>query len=410
MYIQVLHNASFACLRDGTGYHLLSDGALAVRDEEIEWIGPAHDLPVEFHKAQKVDLGGRLVTPGLIDCHTHLIYAGNRAEEFERRLEGASYAEIARQGGGIMATVRATREADTNELVRLGRPRLQALLEEGVTTVEIKSGYGLESAAEMRMLDAAGRLCEEYAVRCQRTFLGAHALPPEYSGRGDAYIDDLCDNMLPAAFDAGLVDAVDGFCEGIGFSVDQIRRVFLQAKHLGLPFKCHAEQLSDLGGAVMSADLGALSVDHIEYLSPGDVPSLAASGTAAVLLPGAFYTLGETRLPPIAALRSHRVPMALATDANPGSSPVFSPLTIMNMGCTLFTLTPVEALAGFTINAAKALGLSDRIGSIEMGKAADLAVWDCEHPAELCYSIGLNPCAGIVQGGRWRKSMPDYRS
>ena len=402
MYIQVLHNANFARLLDQTGYHLLTDGAVVVRGEEIDWVGPLRNLPQEFRKKPHVDLDGRLVTPGLIDCHTHLVYAGNRAQEFERRLEGVSYADIAKQGGGIMSTVGATRRADTEELVRLSGPRINALLDEGVTTVEIKSGYGLDQASEMRMLEAAGLLCAKVGVRCQRTFLAAHALPEEYSGRGDAYIDDVCNNMLPATADAGLVDAVDAFCEGIGFSVDQVKRVFLKAKSLGIPIKCHAEQLSNLGGAVMSAGLGALSVDHIEYLPPDDVPILASTGTVAVLLPGAFYFLRETMLPPIPALRAHGIPMALATDANPGSSPIFSPLTIMNMGCTLFALTPVEALSGFTVNAAKALGMAHRIGSIESGKAADLVVWNCNHPAELSYQIGLNPCAGVMQGGQWR--------
>jgi imidazolonepropionase len=391
---------------DAGSYHLLPDAALVVSGGDILWAGPGKELPPQFGDECHVDLGGRLVTPGLIDCHTHLIFAGNRAREFERRLQGESYAGIAQQGGGIMATVRATREADVDDLVRLARPRLSALLGEGVTTVEIKSGYGLERDAEIRMLEAAGLLCDEAGVRCQRTFLAAHALATEFSGRSDEYIDAVCNDMLPAAVAAGVVDAVDAFCEGIGFSVSQVERVFARAREYGLPLKCHAEQLSNLGGAVMSARLGALSVDHIEYLPPEDVPVLAAAGTVAVLLPGAFYVLRETTLPPMDALRTNGVPMALATDANPGSSPVFSPLTIMNMGCTLFGMTPVETLAGFTINAARALGMEDRIGSIESGKAADLAIWDCEHPAELSYQIGLGPCAAVMQGGNWRKRLP----
>ena len=403
MYIQVLHNVTLARLLDGSRYHLQENGAVVVNEGDITWEGPASDLPSQYRKNDHVDLQGRLVTPGLIDCHTHLVYAGNRAEEFERRLEGMSYTDIAKQGGGIMATVRSTREASVDDLVNFSRPRLTALMDEGVTTVEIKSGYGLERETEIRMLEAAGRLCGEAGVRCQRTFLAAHALPDEYAGRHDAYIDQVCSEMLPAAINAGVVDAVDAFCERIGFSVEQVGRVFERAQEFGLPIKCHAEQLSNMGGAVMSARLGALSVDHIEYLSTDDIPALAAAGTIGVLLPGAYYVLRETRRPPVEALRAGGVPMALATDANPGSSPVFSPLTIMNMGCTLFGMTPREALAGFTINAARALGLENRLGSIAPGKAADLAIWDCAHPAELSYQIGINPCAAVMQGGHWRK-------
>ncbi len=402
MYRQVLHNLSVACLADTTGYGLLENGAVVVTGEDIAWVGAFADLPPEYRDAEPVDLGGRLLTPGLIDCHTHLVYAGNRAREFEQRLEGLSYAEIARAGGGIMSTVRATREASVDELARLARPRLEALRAEGVTSIEIKSGYGLERDAEIRMLQAAGALCAEAGVRCQRTFLGAHALPPEFADCADDYIEHVCDDMMPAAVEAGVVDAVDAFCEGIAFSVPQVRRVFERARSLGLPVKCHAEQLSWLGGAAMSAGLGALSVDHLEYLRADEAPLLARAGAVAVLLPGAFYVLRESQLPPVEALRAHGVPMALATDANPGSSPIFSPLAIMNMGCTLFRMTPLEALAGFTIQAARALGLADRIGSIMPGKAAEFALWDCEHPSELSYRIGFNPCAGVFQGGQWR--------
>lgn len=407
MYRQILQNALVARMVDGDDYHLLPGGTVAVEDARIAWVGPDAELPARYRGADRFDCAGRLLTPGLIDCHTHLVYAGNRAEEFERRLQGVSYREIARQGGGIMATVGATRSASVDELVTASRPRLEALVAEGVTTVEIKSGYGLERRAEIRMLEAADRLCREMGVRCQRTFLGAHALPPEFSGRPDDYIAAVCDELLPAAADAGLVDAVDAFCEQIAFSVPQTQRVFERASDLGLPFKCHAEQLSNLGGAVMSASRGALSVDHLEYLPPEDVSKLAGSGTVAVLLPGAFYFLKERQLPPVPSLREHRVPMALATDANPGSSPLFSPLLAMNMGCTLFGLTPLEALAGFTIHAARALGMSDRTGSIEAGKAADLALWHCGHPAELSYHVGLRPCEGVVAGGRWRGREPE---
>lgn len=406
MYIQLLQNTLLARLVDGNDYHLLPDATVVIGDDRIAWAGPDADLPDRYRGADRLDCGGRLLTPGLIDCHTHLVYGGNRAGEFERRLQGEDYGEIARQGGGIMATVRATRSATVDDLVVQSRPRLGALVAEGVTTVEIKSGYGLERDTEIRMLEAAGRLCREAGVRCQRTFLGAHALPPEFSGRADDYIALVCDDMLPAAAAAGVVDAVDAFCEHIAFSVAQTERVFDRAQDLGLPVKCHAEQLSHMGGAVMSASRGALSVDHIEYLPAESVGSLAEANTVAVLLPGAFYILKERQFPPVAALREHGVPIALATDANPGSSPVFSPLLIMNMGCTLFGLTPLEALAGFTINAARALGLADRIGSIEPGKAADLALWNCGHPAELSYHVGLNSCAGVVQGGQWRGGGP----
>ena len=384
------------------GDHLQPGGSVVIEGECIAWVGPDGDLPSRYARADRLDCHGHLLTPGLIDCHTHLVYGANRAEEFECRLKGASYAEIARQGGGIMATVNATRSSSVDQLAVQARPRLRALMAEGITTVEIKSGYGLERDSEIRMLKAAGQLCREVGVRCQRTFLGAHALPTEFAGRADEYIELVCDDMLPAAADAGLVDAVDVFCEDIAFSVTQAERVFDKAAQMGLPVKCHAEQLSNTGGALMSASRKALSVDHIEYLPPGDVWKLGEAGTVAVLLPGAFYFLRETQRPPVAALRQHGVPIALATDANPGSSPVFSPLTIMNMGCILFGLTPAEALAGFTINAARALGLSTRIGSIETGKLADLALWDCRHPAELSYHVGLNPCVGVMVGGEWR--------
>lgn len=403
----LLRNANIICLTDSGDYGQIPHGAVVITDDVIEWVGADQDLPENYsdRKENVHDCKGKLLTPGLIDCHTHLVYAGNRAEEFERRLQGVSYAEISRQGGGIMATVTATRSVSEDELINESRPRLQALMSEGVTTVEIKSGYGLDTATEIKMLRAADRLTREHKLRVQRTFLGAHALPPEYADKSDDYIDLVCNEMLPAAVDAGVVDAVDAFCEKIGFSVKQVEKVFETAEQFNLPIKCHAEQLSNLQGAVMSASRGALSVDHLEYLSADDVGDIAKSGSVAVLLPGAYYVLKETQLPPMAALRNHNVPMALATDCNPGSSPIFSPLLIMNMGCTLFGMTPLEALAGFTINAAKALGYDDQIGSIEVGKKADLVLWQCDHPAELSYHMGLNPCSAIMQGGKWRQQV-----
>ncbi len=405
MVATVLHNANLICLTEASDYGQITNGAVVVDQDKITWVGELRDLPALYtsEEVNRYDCQGMLVTPGLIDCHTHLVYAGNRAGEFDQRLQGVSYSEISRQGGGIMATVNATREASDDDLIEQSRPRLEALLSEGVTTVEVKSGYGLNRDCEIKMLRTADRLAEQYGLRLQRTFLGAHALPPEYAGRKDDYIDAVCQDMLPAAVEAGLVDAVDAFCEGIGFTVNQVERVFNQAEQYGLPVKCHAEQLSNLGGAAMSATHGALSVDHLEYLSDADCKIIASNGSVAVLLPGAFYVLKEQQLPPLTTLRKNGVPIALATDCNPGSSPVFSPLLIMNMGCTLFGMTPLEALAGFTINAASALGKSDAIGSIQPGKQADLALWNSQHPAELSYHIGLNPCRRVMQGGVWRQ-------
>jgi imidazolonepropionase len=352
-----------------------------------------------------VDCKGRLVTPGLIDCHTHLVYGGDRADEFELRLEGASYEEIARKGGGILFTVNATREASEAELLDQAVPRLEQLLSEGVTTIEIKSGYGLDRDTEIKMLRVARRLGEIYGIRVEKTFLGAHALPPEFEARADDYIKQVCEDMLPRAHAEGLVDAVDVFIESIAFSVEQAERVFDAAVKLGLPLKAHVEQLSDLGGAVMAAQRSALSVDHIEYLKDSDVTHLAGSETVAVLLPGAFYVLRETQLPPIEALREHKIPIAIATDSNPGSSPINSLLLIMNMACTLFRLTPAEALRGVTSSAAKALGLDSEIGTLEAGKQADLVIWDVERPAQLAYQIGINSCTSVMQAGNWRKPL-----
>ena len=394
-------NATIACLDSESGYGLREHGALLVEAGKIAWLGTMQDQPA-VSDAEVIDCAGRLLTPGLVDCHSHLVYGGDRADEFEMRLEGVSYAEIAQQGGGIVATVNATRAASEAELFAQTLPRLNSLLDEGVTTLEIKSGYGLDSDNEIKMLRVARQLGNEFQIRVQKTFLGAHALPPEYAGRSDDYIELVCTEMLPRAHAEGLVDAVDVFIESIAFSLEQGKQVFDCAQALGLPIKAHVEQLSDLGGAVMAAQRGALSVDHIEYLAAADVARLAQSEAVAVLLPGAFYVLRETQLPPLAALREHQVPIALASDANPGSSPVTSLLLIMNMACTLFRLTPAEALRGVTINAARALGLQAEIGSIEVGKQADIVLWNVAKPSMLSYQIGINPCAAVMQAGNWR--------
>ena len=400
----VLTHARIATVAGSSGYGLINDGAIVINGSVIEWLGPTTDLK-SVGDAEVVGCGGRLVTPGLIDCHTHLVHGGDRADEFELRLAGASYQEIAKKGGGILSTVNATREASEHDLLIQARPRLEQLLSEGVTTLEIKSGYGLDRDNEIKMLRVAKLLGEEYAVRIEKTFLGAHALPAEYSGRADEYIEQVCEDMLPAAHAEGLVDAVDAFIESIAFSLSQAERVFDVAAKLGLPIKAHVEQLTDQGGAVMAARRSALSVDHIEYLKQSDVPSLLENGSVAVLLPGAYYVLRETQLPPVEALREQQVPIAIATDANPGSSPVTSLLLIMNMACTLFRLTPAEALRGVTINAAKALGLDKKIGSLQAGKQADLVIWDIDKPAKLSYQIGLNACAAVLYAGVWRKSL-----
>lgn len=384
----LLDNCTLATMSDDPdGYGLIEKAACLLDHGRIAWVGPAAEAPRD---APRLDLGGRLVTPGLIDCHTHLVYGGNRAKEFEMRLNGATYEEVARAGGGIVSTVRDTRAASEDDLVTTALPRLDALIAEGVTTIEIKSGYGLTVDDEIRMLRAARRLADLRSVEVRTTYLGAHATPPEYKGRDDAFIDEVCIPGLVAAHEAGLVDAVDGFCERIAFTPSQIARVFDTAQRLGLPMKLHAEQLSNLGGTALAASYGALSADHIEYLDDPGVQAMAAAGMTAVLLPGAFYTLRETQVPPVEALRRHAVPMAVSTDANPGSSPMTSLLLAMNMACTLFRLTPAEAMAGVTRNAARALGLSDR-GTIAPGLRADLAVWDVGHPAELAYRIGFNP-------------------
>ncbi len=373
-----------------TPYGLIEDTAIAVIGGKIEWVGQQDKLPTAYKTLKKTSLGNRLVTPGLIDCHTHIVHGGDRAVEFELRLNGATYEEVARAGGGIISTVKATRNASVEELVANALPRVDVLLSEGVSTIEVKSGYGLDTETELRMLLAARELSTHRPIRVVTSFLGAHAVPPEYIDRADVYIDEVCIPTLRRAHSEGLVDAVDGFCEGIAFLPDQISRVFDVAVELGLPLKLHAEQLSNLGGAKMAAGYGAMSADHIEYLDEDGVVAMAKAGTVAVILPGAFYTLRETHMPPIDILRAHNVPMALATDCNPGSSPMTSLLLTMNMGCTLFRLTPEEALKGVTCHAARALGLSD-CGTIAVGQRADLAVWDVKHPAELAYRIGFNP-------------------
>ncbi len=382
---KVLANARLATMTEP----FEPSGAVVIGGGKILWAGPQNDLPEVHAKAERQDMEGRLITPAFIDCHTHLVYGGNRAREFEMRLEGASYEEVARAGGGIVSTVSATREASEEELLAQALPRLDALIAEGVSCVEVKSGYGLDIDTELAMLSVARRLAEVRPVRVRTSFLGAHAVPSEYTGRSDAYLDEICIPALRAAHAQGLVDAVDGFCEGIAFTPAQIERVFAVARDLGLPVKLHAEQLSHLGGTALAARFGALSADHVEYATDADASAMAASGTIAVLLPGAFYYIRETKIPPVAAFRSHGVPMALASDCNPGSSPLASLLLTMNMACTLFRLTPDEALRGVTVHAARALGLKDT-GTVAPGMRADLAVWNVETPAELAYRIGFN--------------------
>jgi imidazolonepropionase len=390
----LITNVHLATMADGYGE--LRDGAIGVRDGRIAWLGAATAAPPA---ATVHDGGGCWLTPGLIDCHTHIVHAGNRSGEFEARLNGATYEEIARAGGGIMSTVRATRAASDAALLRDSLPRVASLLAEGVTTMEIKSGYGLSLDAEAKMLRVARQVAEVLPVSVATTFLGAHALPPEFAGRADDYITDICTSMLPQLAGAGLVDAVDAFCERIGFSNEQTARVFEAARTHGLPVKLHAEQLSDQRGAELVARFGGLSADHLEHLTQAGIDAMAAAGTVAVLLPGAYYFLRDTTPPPVAALRAAGVAMAVATDCNPGTSPMTSMLLAMNMACTLWRLTPQEALAGATIHAARALGRQDDIGTLAIGKRADFALWAIERPADLSYGIGFNPCRGVVNGG-----------
>jgi imidazolonepropionase len=374
--------------------------AIALAGDRIAWVGAMDDLPAGLGTAPRVPLDGRWVTPGLVDCHTHLVHAGNRAHEFELRLEGASYEELARAGGGILSTVRATRAASEDELVAAALPRLDALVAEGATTVEVKSGYGLTVADEAKMLRAARRLGRERPVGIRTTLLAAHALPPEFAGDPDGYIDLCCGPILEAVAAEGLADAVDAFCDRIAFTTAQTERVFRAARAKGLAIKLHAEQLSNQDGAALAAGMGALSADHLEHLDEAGAAAMARAGTVAVLLPGAFYFIRETRRPPVEMLRRLGVPIAVSTDLNPGSSPLSSPLLAMNMACTLFQLTPAEALAGMTRNAAQALGLADQVGTIAAGKRADLAIWNVERPGELAYRIGFNPLYRRLWGGK----------
>lgn len=393
----VISGAKIATLvHEAYGYDLLEDAAIVVDGDTVAWVGPSADVPSSYSEFEHQDHTGRLITPALIDCHTHIVHGGNRAREFEMRLNGASYEEIARAGGGIVSTVAATRGASEAELLQNALPRIDALIGQGVATVEIKSGYGLDHDTELKMLRVARALGRARPIRVVTSFLGAHAVPK--GNDADSYIDDVCIPALHAAHAEGLVDAVDGFCEGIAFDTAQIARVFDVAQELGLPVKLHAEQLSHLGGTALAAKYSALSADHVEYATAADAKALAASGTVVVLLPGAFYTIHETQAPPVQAFRDNGVSMAVGTDWNPGSSPLGSLLLAMNMACTLFRLTPTEALAGATRNAARALGLKD-CGVIAPGMRADLAIWNVSDPAELSYGIGINPLHRRMFGG-----------
>ncbi|PTM93617.1 imidazolonepropionase [Mycoplana dimorpha] len=390
--ITLWRNARLATLNEAHGgLGIIENGAIAARDGRIVYVGPEDGVPADLATTEVVDCEGRLITPALVDCHTHLVYGGNRAREFEMRLEGATYEEIARAGGGIVSSVKATNACSVDELVATALPRLDTLLTEGVSTIEIKSGYGLNIEAEIRMLEAARRLETLRPVRIVTSYLAAHATPLEYKGRNDDYITDVVLPGLDTAHAKGLVDAVDGFCEGIAFSTAEITRVFERAKALGLPVKLHAEQLSDLGGARLAASYGAISADHLEYLDAEGAKAMAEAGTVAVLLPGAFYTLREKQLPPVKALREAGTRIAISTDSNPGTSPLTSLLLTMNMSATLFGLTVEECVAGATREAARALGLLGETGTLEVGKSADLAIWNIDQPAELVYRIGFNP-------------------
>ncbi|WP_169546036.1 imidazolonepropionase [Sneathiella aquimaris] len=396
-------NARLATMTtNGNPYGSIDADCLAISDNRIDWIGLKSTVPFKdlSDDCEVIDLEGRWITPGLVDCHTHLVYGGNRAEEFEMALQGLSYEEIAARGGGIVSTVNATRSATEAELLAVSQPRLDESLKGGVTTIEIKSGYGLDTADEIKMLEVAKKLEETNPVRVRKTFLGAHALPIEFKDNSDGYMQKVCQEMLPTAHSLGLVDAVDAFCEKIAFSTEQVRQLFKKAEALGLPIKLHAEQLSNLNGAELAANFHALSADHLEYLDEAGVKAMAKNGTVAVLLPGAFYFLRETKLPPLDLLRKYNVPIAIATDSNPGSSPVTSPQLVMNMAAILFRMTPEEALAGFTRNGAQALGLQNQIGTLEAGKYADLAIWSIVHPAELTYRIGSTPLYRRYFSGR----------
>ncbi|HEX8900518.1 imidazolonepropionase [Vitreimonas sp.] len=394
---RVWRDARLATMReDLPGLGVIEDGVVAAQGDRIVFAGPASEAPT-LNASETIRCDGRWITPGLIDCHTHLVHAGNRAHEFELRLNGATYEEIARAGGGIISTVNATRAASEHELIAASLPRLDALIAEGVTTIEIKSGYGLSREHELKQLKAARRLSEERPISVSPTLLAAHALPPEFADDADGYIDEICANIIPAA--VGVADAVDAFCENIAFTREQTERVFRAARGCGLPVKLHAEQLSNQNGAALAARYGALSADHLEYLDEAGVAAMKRAGMAAVMLPGAFYFLRDTHLPPIAQLREAGVPMALATDYNPGTSPLTSLLLAMNMGATLFRLTPEECLLGVTRHAAQALGRGGDVGALETGKRCDLAIWNIERPAELVYRMGFNPLHARVWGG-----------
>jgi len=395
-------NVNLATMTDGSkSYSAIESGAIAITNNKIAWLGKMDDLPhYSSTKIKVIDGDNKWLTPGLIDCHTHLVFGGNRANEFEMRLQGKSYEEIAKAGGGIVSTVTATRNATEEELIEAALPRLTALHQQGVTTVEIKSGYGLDTENEIKMLKVASALAKTLPVTVKRTFLGAHALPIEYKDDANGYIDLVCNEMLPAVAEQQLADAVDVFCEGIGFSIAQTERVFEAAKAYNLPIKVHAEQLSNLGGTELAAKYNALSSDHIEFLDEAGVKAMKAANMTATLLPGAFYFLRETQLPPIELLRKHQVPMAIATDANPGSSPINNIQLMLNMACTLFRLTPVEALAGVTCFGAKALGVDGEKGQLKVGFDADIALWNIQQPAELCYQFGVNPLEQLFVAGK----------
>jgi len=386
---------------DGTAYGVIQDGAVASQGARITWVGPAQNLPGPPERLARdvVEVQGHWITPGLVDCHTHLVFGGDRAQEFEARLQGKSYEEIAREGGGIRSSMRGTRKASVERLVAEAAPRLRGLMAEGVTTVEIKSGYGMETDTELRMLRAARRLGELHPVTVQTSFLGAHVIPPEFDGKREAYVELLCREMMPRALSEGLADAVDAFCDEIAFSEKECERVLRTGLEAGLPVRLHADQLSDQGGAALAARLGARSADHLERASPEGVAAMAEKGTTAVLLPGAFYFLRDDHPPPVKAFRSLGVPMAVATDLNPGSSPLNSLLTAMNLACVLFGLTPEESLRGVTLQGARALGMLHDRGTLEVGKMADLAIWEIGHPRELSYWVGKNPCRGVVKDG-----------
>lgn len=395
-------NVNLATMTEGAkGYGAIENGAIAIANGKIAWLGTEAQLPdFDLNTIKVIDGGGTWLTPGLVDCHTHIVYGGNRANEFEMRLEGKSYQEIANAGGGIISTVKATRAASEEALFKSALKRLKALHQQGVTSIEIKSGYGLDTDNEIKMLKVAKRLGETLPVTVLKTFLGAHALPTEYKDRADEYIDLVCEDMIPKISASKLVDAVDVFCEGIGFNLAQTEKVFAAAKAHNLPVKVHAEQLSNLGGTELAAKYQALSSDHIEFLDEAGVKAMKSADMTAVLLPGAFYFLRETQLPPMELLRKHGVSMAIATDANPGSSPINSIQLMLNMACTLFRLTPAEALAGVTCHGAKALGLSGKKGQLAVGYDADIACWDIEQPAELCYQFGVNPLVNLIQAGK----------